>query len=180
MYKRTAIREFIVAYLKANATFFNNRVFSGRIKPNIEDENQYPYLIVFTRNEDITEHYTSHTRRELDINIGVIVSDNNSDDMDTTTEESMLEVEKQMSKILGANPIGNDPFNLIDDLSLDSIDMDSESDSRNSIGKAMLTYKAEYEYQRPVGFDLSLLDDFDEIGSIENIQITNDGVPIND
>jgi hypothetical protein len=183
MYKRTLIRNFLVNYLKndtENITpTFGNKIYGGRVKPLIGEQEKYPFISIFTRNEEITEHLTTHTRRELDINIGVIAFSNTADDLDSVVEKSIYQVEKSMSKLIGADAIAPDPFRLIDEIYLENILIDSDTESKNTIGKAMLNYKVIYDYQRPVGFDISSLVDFDEVGSIANLIITNDGVPGN-
>lgn len=179
MYKRTLIRNFLVDYLKTNTTLFNNRVYGGRVKPLIEKENQYPYIVVFTEDEDIAEHNTMHTTRELDIKIGVNAKDNAIDDLSSVVEIALFDIEKAMSKLIGAGKVGNDPYDLIEDIYLENISTSSGTDSQSNISKAMMTYKVTYYYQRPVGYDYTTLEDFDVDGSIANIIITNEGVPPN-
>tara|TARA_R110000765_G_scaffold26631_1_gene64960 strand:- start:23 stop:568 length:546 start_codon:yes stop_codon:yes gene_type:complete len=180
MYKRTLIRQFLVSYLKANTTLFNNeRVYGGRVAPMIESEITYPYIVVYTDDENIVEHNTMHTSRELDIQIGVISKDNTTEDLSSIIETVLFDVEKSMSKLLGASAVGSDPYNLIEDIYLDSIVTDNKSDSQSNISQAMMRYKVSYYYQRPVGFDYSAMDNFDELGSVANMIITNKGVPSN-
>ena len=180
MYKRTLIRQFLVSYLKANTTLFNNeRVYGGRVAPMIESEITYPYIVVYTDDENIVEHNTMHTSRELDIQIGVISKDNTTEDLSSIIEAVLFDVEKSMSKLLGASAVGSDPYNLIEDIYLDSIVTDNKSDSQSNISQAMMRYKVSYYYQRPVGFDYSAMDNFDELGSVANMIITNKGVPSN-
>tara|TARA_R110001632_G_scaffold176107_1_gene295786 strand:- start:1322 stop:1867 length:546 start_codon:yes stop_codon:yes gene_type:complete len=180
MYKRTLIRQFLVSYLKANTTLFNNeRVYGGRVAPMIESEITYPYIIVYTDDESIVEHNTMHTARELDIQIGVISKDNTIEDLSSIIESVLFDIEKAMSKLLGASAVGTDPYDLIEDIYLDAIVTDSKVDSQSNISQAMMRYKVSYYYQRPVGFDYSAMDDFDELGSVANMIITNEGVPGN-
>ena len=180
MYKRTLIRQFLVNYLKANTTLFNNeRVYGGRVAPIIETDILYPYLVVYSDDENITEHNTMHTSRELDIQIGVISKDNSTEDLSSVVEAVLFDVEKAMSKLLGASAVGNDPYDLIEDIYLDAIVTDSKSDSQSNLSQAIMNYKVSYYYQRPVGFDYQEMDDFDELGSIANMIITNEGVPNN-
>ena len=180
MYKRTLVRQFLVSYLKANTTLFNNeRVYGGRVAPMIESEITYPYIVVYTDDENIVEHNTMHTSRELDIQIGVISKDNTTEDLSSIIETVLFDVEKSMSKLLGASAVGSDPYNLIEDIYLDSIVTDNKSDSQSNISQAMMRYKVSYYYQRPVGFDYSAMDNFDELGSVANMIITNKGVPSN-
>ena len=180
MYKRTLIRQFLVNYLKANTTLFNNeRVYGGRVAPIIETDILYPYLVVYSDDENITEHNTMHTSRELDIQIGVISKDNSTEDLSSVVEAVLFDVEKAMSKLLGASAVGNDPYDLIEDIYLDAIATDSKSDSQSNLSQAIMNYKVSYYYQRPVGFDYQEMDDFDELGSVANMIITNEGVPSN-
>tara|TARA_R110002073_G_scaffold324027_1_gene501729 strand:- start:8668 stop:9213 length:546 start_codon:yes stop_codon:yes gene_type:complete len=180
MYKRTLIRQFLVSYLKANTTLFNNeRVYGGRVAPMIESEIIYPYVVIFTDDESIVEHTTMHTSRELDIQIGVIAKDNTIEDLSSIIEAVLFDVEKAMSKLLGASAVGTDPYDLIEDIYLDAIITTNESDSQSNISKAMMSFKVSYYYQRPVAFDYSEMDDFDELGSVANMIITNEGVPSN-
>ena len=180
MYKRTLIRQFLVSYLKANTTLFNNeRVYGGRVAPMIESEITYPYIIVYTDDESIVEHNTMHTVRELDIQIGVISKDNTTEDLSSIVENVLFDIEKAMSKLLSASAVGSDPYDLIEDIYLDSIVTARDSESQSNISKGMMSYKVSYYYQRPVDFDYSAMDDFDVDGSIANIIITNEGVPGN-
>ena len=180
MYKRTLIRQFLVSYLKANTTLFNNeRIYGGRVAPMIESDITYPYIVVYTDDESIVEHNTMHTSRELDIQIGVISKDNAIEDLSSVIEAVLFDVEKAMSKLLGAPAIGIDPYDLIEDIYLDAIVTDNKSDSQSNISQAMMRYKVSYYYQRPVGFDNSVMNNFDVSGSIANIIITNKGVPGN-
>ena len=180
MYKRTLIRKFLVSYLKANTTLFNNtRVYGGRVAPMIESEITYPYIVVYTDDESIVEHTTMHTSRELDIEIGVIAKDNTVEDLSSIVEAVLFDVEKAMSKLSSANAVGTDPYDLIEDIYLDAIVTDNKSDSQSNISQAMMSYKVSYYYQRPVAFNYSAMDNFDVSGSIANIIITNKGVPNN-
>lgn len=180
MYKKTLIRQYFTALLKAGVTSVNNRVYSGRINPK-EDEN-YPYLTVFTKDENITEQFTSHTSRELELHIGVIVKDNTIKDGDffEVVENIMYDVESIMGKVLtvqAKNP-AEDFFALLDGVALVGSTTEHDNSSSSDIGGALLTYKVDYDYESPI---LPLvLEDFDWQGSIDNLIITNPGVPAND
>jgi len=179
MYKRTLIRNFIVQYLKDNTTLFSDRVFGGRVAPIIEKDSEYPYLLVFTNDESVTENQTMYTVRELDLMIGVVSKSNDVDDLDSIVEENLYDVEKAMSYLLSADNVGTDEFKLIEDIYLESINISRDSDSQSNISKASMSFKITYYYQRPVGLVYSTLDDFDVDGSIANLIITNKGVPAN-
>lgn len=180
MYKKTLIRQYFTALLKAGVTSVNNRVYSGRINPK-EDEN-YPYLTVFTKDENITEQFTSHTSRELELHVGVIVKDNSIKDGDffEVIENIMYDVESIMGKVLtvqAKNP-ANDFFALFDSVSFVGSTTEHDNSSSSDIGGALLTYKVDYDYESPI---LPLvLEDFDWQGNIEHIQIANEGIPKND
>lgn len=181
MYKKTAIRQLFTQYLSDNVPSVATRVYSGRIAPKQKDD-LYPYLTVFSKDEDITEYYTSHTERVLELKVGVVVKqveDENTDaesDFDEIIENLMYEVEQAMSKVLtSGEPIAPDNFKLFNDIVLDSSNTDSNFESGSDIGGGMLNYVISYDYENPV--DPLILEDFDVQGSIENMIITNAGVP---
>lgn len=179
MYKKTLIRQYFTELLKQGVTSVNNRVYSGRLNPK-EDQN-YPYLTVSTKDEDITSQFTSHTERQLDLNIGIIVKDNDTGegDFDAVIENLMYEVESIMGKVITVqtkDPI-TDNFALLDSIVLDSSRTENDNSSSSDIGGAMLMYKVDYAYELPI-IPL-VLNDFDVQGSINNIIITNPGVPAN-
>ena len=179
-YKKTLIRQYFAALLKATVISVDSRVYSGRINPK-EDEN-YPYLTVFTKDENVTEQFTTHTGRELELHIGVVVKNNDIADGDfyEIIENLMYEVEEVMSKVITVqtkNPV-DDFFALLDSVVLVRSTTEHNNDSSSDIGGAMLTYKVDYEYNLPIV--PHSLEDFDIAGSIAHIQITNLGVPIND
>ncbi len=176
MYKKTAIRHHFTQYLKNTVLSVENRVYSGSVKPLQKENITYPYLTVFSRREEIIEEFTSHTVRELELKVGMFVKDNGSDDFDEVIENLMFEVESQMSKIFGINQDLN--FELYREIQLASTEMQSDISSSSTLGGAEITYKIIYDYERPV--NLAPLNDFDVQGSIENLIITNIGVPDND
>lgn len=180
MYKKTLIRQYFVELLKTGVTSVNSRVYSGRINPN--NNATYPYLIVFTRNESVSEQFTTHTERELELHVGVVVKDNNigNGDFDEIVEDLMYEVESVMGRVLTVqtkNP-STDFFALLDSVVLVGSAVSDDNTSGSDIGSSMLTYKVDYDYELPI-VPLTL-QDFDVQGSIENIIITNPGVPPND
>ena len=178
MYKKTLIRQYFTELLKAGVTSVDSRVYSGRINPK-EDED-YPYLTVFTKDEDVVEQFTSHTSRELDLHIGIVVKSNDIADGDfyEVIENTMFDVESIMGKVLTvqAKPI-NDFFALLNDYVLVSSTTEHNNDSSSDIGGGMLVYKVAYDYELPI-IPL-VLEDFDVQGSIDNLIITNEGVPAN-
>lgn len=178
-HKKTLIRQYFTALLKAGVTSVSNRVFGGRIDPL--NDAIYPYLTVFTKDETIVEQFTGYTTRELELHIGVVVKDNTKDDgdFDEVIENLMFEVEEVMSRILteqSKNPV-TDNFVLFDDVVLVGSRSESDNSSGSDIGGALMTYKVDYSYELPV--TPLVLEDFDWQGSIDNIIITNPGVPPN-
>lgn len=176
MYKRTAIRLHFKEYLKQNVAEVSNRVYSGTVKPLMKDNIIYPYITVFSKDEEITEQFTSHTVRELDLKVGLFVKDNEADDFDEIIENLMFNVESAMSKILGFKQDIN--FELYQEINLDKTEMQTDISSSSNLGGAMMSYKITYNYEIPV--NLAALEDFDVQGSIDNLIITNVGVPEND
>ena len=179
-YKKTLIRQYFETLLKANVASVSNRVYSGRINPK-EDEN-YPYLTVFTKDENVVDQFTTHTSRELELHIGVVVKDNTiaGGDFYEVIENIMFDVEEVMSQVITVqtkNPV-SDFFALLDSVVLVGSTTESDNSSSSDIGGAMLTYKVDYDYNLPIV--PHTLEDFDVDGSIAHIQITNPGVPIND
>ncbi|MHA1193235.1 MAG: hypothetical protein ACTSP9_13215 [Promethearchaeota archaeon] len=178
-YKKTLIRQHFTELLKVGVTSVSERVYSGRINPK-EDEN-YPYLTVFTKDENVIEQYTTSTKRELSLHVGIVVKNNDiaSGDFYEVAENIMFDVEEVMSRIItvqSKNP-AEDFYALLDDIVLVGSTTDHNNDSGSDIGSAMLTYKIEYEYALPI---VSLaLEDFDIEASIAHIQIINPGVPEN-
>lgn len=179
MYKKAVIRQYFTALLKANVASVANRVHSGRINPQ-EDE-AYPYLTVFTKDESIKEQTTAYTTRELELHIGVVVKSNivNDSDFYEVIEAIMYDVEAVMGKVsaVTAKEVG-DNFALFNDIVFTGSTTEHDISSGSNIGGAMLNYTIEYDYELPI---LPLvLEDFDWQGSIYHMQITNEGVPIND
>ena len=179
MYKKTLVRQFFTTLLKAGVTSVSNRVYSGRMNPK-EDED-YPYLTVFTKDESVTEQSTMSTKRELSLNVGIVVKNNTIDsgDFDEVIENLMFEVETIMSRVLSVQTKATgDFYALFDDVVLESSTTDGDNSSGSDIGGGLLSYKVEYEMQLPI---VSLtLEDFDVQGSIDHLQILNEGVPTND
>ncbi len=179
MYKKTLIRQYFTDLLKAGVTSVSNRVYSGRINPNADD--LYPYLTVFTKDEDIVDQFTSHTSREVDLHIGIVVKSNDIADGDfyEVIENTMYDVESIMGKVLTvqAKPT-NDFFALLNDYVLVSSTTEHNNDSSSDIGGGMLVYRVSYDYELPI-IPLTL-EDFDVQDSIDNLIITNPGVPAND
>jgi hypothetical protein len=176
-YKKTVIRQYFTALL-AGVTSVSERVYSGRIDPK-EDEN-YPYLTVFTKDETIEEQFTSHTNRDLELHVGIIAKDNSigSADFYEVVESIMYDVESIMSKVITvqAKEIG-DNFALFNDIVMTGSTTDHNNSSSSDIGTAIITYRINYDYELPI---LPLtLEDFDWQGSIDNLIITNPGVPEN-
>ena len=178
MYKKAVIRQYFTALLKANVASVANRVYSGRINPQ-EDE-AYPYLTVFTKDESVKEQTTAYTTRELELQIGIVIKDNTITDGDfyDIIESIMYDVEVAMSRVsaVNAKEVG-DNFALFNDIVISGSTTEHDISSGSNIGGAMLTYTVEYYYELPI---LPLvLEDFDWQGSIGHIQITNPGVPLN-
>lgn len=178
-HKRALIRQYFTELLKANVASVSSRVYSGRINPK-EDEN-YPYITIFTKNEDIIDRSTMSTRRELELHIGIVVKDNDiaNGDFYEVIDDAMFEVEEVMSRLItvqSKNP-DTDFYALVDEVELVGSNSDHNNESSSDIGGGMLVYKVEYEYSLPV--TPLTLEDFDVQGSIENITITNPGVPQN-
>ena len=179
MYKKTVIRQYFTNALIAGVTSVSGRVYNGRI--NQVEDNQFPYLTIFSKNESISEQFTTHTSRELDLNVGIVVSDNTIDNADfyEVIENVMIEVDNVMGRVLTerVSPISGDFFALFEDIVFQNSSTDHDNSSGNDIGMAMMSYKVSYDYSLPV-IPLSL-DVFDWKSSIANIQITNKGVPLN-
>ena len=179
MYKKTIIRQYFAELLKAGVVSVNSRVYSGRIDPK-EDEN-YPYLTVFSKDESIEEQFTSYTSRELEIKIGVVVKDNQTSDdsdFDAIIENIMYDVEAVMGQVITvqAKEVG-DNYALFNSVTFEGSTTEGNNISSSDIGGAMMNYLVSFDYELPI-IPL-VLNDFDYIGSIENIQITNVGVPDN-
>jgi len=181
-YKKTLIRQYFATLLKATVTSVDSRVYSGRIDPK-EDEN-YPYLTVFTKDENVGQKedgFTTHTERELELHIGVIVKNNDiaDGDFDEVIENIMFDVEEVMSKVITvqAKP-ASDFFALLNSVALIRTATNSDNSSGSDIGGALLVYTVDYDYNLPIV--PHTLEDFDVQASIEHIQITNPGVPLND
>ena len=178
-YKKTLIRQYFELLLKTTVTSVNSRVYSGRINPN--ENASYPYLTVFTKDENIVDQFTTHTERELELHIGVIVKDNDiaNGDFDEVIENIMFDVEEVMSQVITVQTKpALDFFALLNSVQLVSSTMNSDNSSSSDIGGALLVYKVDYDYNLPIVSQT--LEDFDVDGSIDHIQITNPGVPIND
>lgn len=176
MHKRTEIRNWIVEYISNNTSFFS-KIYSGRAKTNHDDS--FPFLTIFTRDEDIEEYHTSHTKRVLDLRVGIVVKENAEDDLDTITENALYELEKVMSKIVyvkSTNP--DDPFYLFDEIVHTGTSIKDDTDGNSNLGMAMLKYSITYSYQRPIDLIFENLPSFDEMGSIQGMNILNEGVPI--
>lgn len=179
MYKKTAIRQYFTEVLKAGVLSVEGRVYNGRI--NQVEDNKFPYLTIFSKNESVSEQFTTHTTRELGLNVGIVVSDNSIDDGDfyEVIERVMLEVDIVLGKILTqrVSPIANDFFALFEDIVFQNSSTEHDNTSGNDIGMAMMNYTVSYDYSLPI---VSVtLDNFDWQGSTNNIQITNEGVPLN-
>lgn len=182
MLKKTSIRKAIVAYLKADtdvAPFFSTRIFPGRILPYSKDET-YPAISVYNRIDSVDGDYTSHTRRSNELNIIVAVKENKSTDLtdldfDEVVETAQLEVEKAMSKILRFGNLPGDPFELMYEIVYKSSTTAFNSESGDNIGLATIIYDIIYDEQSPI--DPGNLPDFDIDGSIDNLIITNEGIP---
>jgi len=179
MYKRTAIRQYFVSLLKAGVTSVSSRVYGGRINPK-NDEN-YPYLNVIMKDEDIENQFTGHTTRDLTMHIGVFVKNNtiNDGDFDAITEALMYDVESIMGKVLTvqAKQTG-DNFALLNDIVVVGTSTSTDNSSGDDLGVGVLTYKINYSYELPI--KPITLEDFDWLGSIQHMQITNEGIPVND
>lgn len=178
-YKKTLIRQYFTALLKATVTSVASRVYSGRINPK-EDEN-YPYLTIFTKDENIVDQFTTHTERELELHIGVVVKNNDiaNGDFDEVIENIMFDVEEVMSQVITVQTKpASDFFALLNSVELVSSTMGNDNSSSSDIGGALLVYKVDYDYNLPIVSHT--LEDFDIDGSIDHIQITNPGVPLND
>lgn len=178
-HKRTIIRQYFETLLKAGVVNVSNRVYSGRINPK-QDES-YPYLTIFTKNETITERSTMSTSRELELHIGIVVKNNDiaNGDFYEVIDDTMFEVEEVMSRqitVQSKNPL-SDPYVLVNEVELVSSATDHNNESSSDIGGGLLVYRVEYEYSLPI--TPLTLEDFDVDGSIANLIITNPGVPAN-
>jgi hypothetical protein len=178
-YKKTVIRQCFETLLKAGVTSVSNRVYSGRINPK-EDEN-YPYLTVFTKDENVVDQSTMSTNRELELHIGIVVKNNDIADGDfyEEIENIMFDVESIMSQVITVQAKEpNDFYALLDSVVLVGSTTEHNNYSSSDIGGGMLVYKVDYEYNLPIV--PHTLEDFDVEDSIAHIQITNPGVPEND
>lgn len=178
MYKKTLIRRYFTAYLKANVLSVSNRVYSGRINPK-EDEN-YPYLTIFTKDETVKDQTSAYTTRELELHIGVVVKNNTSasGDFYEAVEAIMYDVEAAMGKVSSVNAKqSGDNYGLINDIVFRGSTTEHDNSSSSDIGGALMTYTIEYDYELPIV--PLVLENFDVDGSIDHIQITNEGIPIN-
>jgi len=182
MYKPTIIRKFFVEYLKATAPFFNN-IYSGRINP-IQKNIDFPYATIFSKSQNKTEDYTSHSEREMDLLIGVNIKSNQTSDVDfdELVENAMFAIEEQMTKIVTIPsdyiPTTQDNYRLFEDIVFEQSLINNNNESGDDIGTAILSYKITFNYEEPI-VPLTL-EDFDVAGSIANIQILNEGVSTND
>jgi len=180
LYKKTAIRHYFTELLKSKVLSVDGRVYSGRIL--VKEDDEFPYITVFSKDESIVEQFTTHTSRELDLKIGIVTQDNTIGygDFYESIEDVMIEVENAMGSVITeqVSSISGDFFALFNDVKLDNTTTDHDSSGSADIGMAMLNYKVSYDYNLPV--IPVTLEDFDWRGSIEHIQITNDGVPLND
>jgi len=175
MYKKTIIRQYFATLLKSVLSI-DNRVYSGRIDPL--NNTEYPYVTVFNKSENIVEQFTSHTERELELKIGVVVKQNQtqSADFDEVIEGLMYEVESVMGRVLSVQAKElNDNYALFEDIVLEGTATDSDNSSGDDIGGGMMTYKISYNYELPIV--PLVLEDFDWQGSIDNLKITNEGIP---
>ena len=177
-YKKTVIRQYFVALLKAANISVGQKVYGGRISPKSDDT--YPYLTVYSKDEDIEEQFTEYTSRKLNLVIGIVVKDNTKGDadFDEVIENVMFEVEEVMSKVLTVQTkTATDPFALFECIVLTSTKTATDNSSSSDIGVAEMTYEIDYDYQLPI--TPITLEDFDWQGSIDNIIFTNPGVPAN-
>lgn len=165
--------------LKTTATSFGGRVFGGRIDPHMKDDT-FPILAVSTKDDTVTDQYTTHTQRELDLNILIVMQDNQTadTDFDELIEDLMLEVETYMSRVITVQSFDNDFFALLNDVTFKGSKVSTDNESGHDVGKALLEYKVCYDLSLPV-IPVSL-QDFDVAGSIAHIQLENEGVPQND
>jgi len=181
MYKPTIIRQYFIEYLKATTPFFQN-IYGGRINP-ISKKDSYPYATVFAKSQGKTEEFTSHSEREMDLLISVVVRTNQDStlDFDEIVENAMFKIEEQMSKLVTIPsayvPIAADNYRLFEDIVFESSQITTDNSSGNDTGSAVLSYKVTFNYEEPI-VPLTL-EDFDLAGSIANIQILNAGVPEN-
>lgn len=179
MYKKTVIRQYFVEMLKTVLPSFGGRVFGGRIDPHMDTET-FPILIVSTKDDRVLDQWTTHTSRELDLNIMIVMQENQTgdSDFDELIEDLMLEVEIYMSRVITVQSFDVDYFALLNDVAFKGSMVSTNNESGHDTGKALLEYKINYDINLPV---ISMaLSDFDVSGSIANIQITNEGVPTND
>lgn len=182
MYKKTVIRQFFVEYLKAQITQISNRVFAGRIDPLTKNET-FPYLVVMSKNDEVTDYVTGYTEREMDLLVSVNIRSNQEQDsdFDALVEDLMFRVEEAMSKQITipstyTNPEGSN-LDLFKNALFERSQINNNTESGNDYGSAVMAYKIEYDYEDPI-VPLTL-EDFDWQGSIDNIQITNVGVQEN-
>ena len=170
MYKRTAIRQYFIQYLKDNTELFDNRIYP-MLTAQLQDE-AYPKVEVATREESILTNTTTHTERELKLEIVTKCINTQNDmlvDFDSTIEETMFEVEKAMSKILGY--VDKSPFALYTDIKLESTDIGTNIESEIVVGYALLKYTIIYEYELPL--EETVLADFDVDDSLSHLDIEN-------
>tara|TARA_B110000858_G_C17788281_1_gene468371 strand:+ start:1289 stop:1843 length:555 start_codon:yes stop_codon:yes gene_type:complete len=175
MLKKTAIRKHFAQLIKSNLTIFDNRVFGGRISKYERDE-LYPAVSIYNRNDTVDENFTDHTLRSMEMDIIIAVQHNETStldnyDFDEIVENTQEEVEMLINRIVSVDNLAEDPFKLIEEIAYTSSTTSFNSDSSDNIGYANISYSIKYRASRSI--DLGTLVDFDEIGSIENIDIIN-------
>jgi len=170
MYKRTAIRQYFIQYLKDNTELFDNRIYP-MLTAQLQDED-YPKVEVATRDETILTNTTTHTERELKLEIVTKCINTQNDmliDFDSTIEETMYEIEKAMSKMLGC--VDKSPFALFTDIKLESTEIKTDIGSKIVLGYALLKYSIFYDYELPL--KETILTEFDVGESLSYLNITN-------
>jgi len=111
----------------------------------------------------------------------VVVKDNQTSDdsdFDAVIENIMYDVEAVMGQVITvqAKEVG-DNYALFNSVVFEGSTTEGNNISSSDIGGAMMNYLVSFDYELPI-IPL-VLNDFDYIESIENIQITNVGVPDN-
>ncbi len=170
MYKRTAIRQYFIQYLKDNTELFDDRIYP-LLAAQLQNEIN-PRAEITTRDETILTNTTTHTERELKLEIVTKCINTQNDmliDFDSTIEETMFEIEKAMSKMLGC--VDKSPFALFTDIKLESTEIKTNTESEIVLGYALLKYSIIYDYELPL--EETILTDFDVDESLSYLNITN-------
>lgn len=175
MLKKTLIRKHILQLLKDNLTIVDQRVYGGRIAPYTKSET-YPAISIYNRQDDVEEDFLDHSLRSNELSIIVAIKENsnttlNDYDFDEIVENAQNEVEKLISRIISADKLLNDPFDLFEEIVYSSSTTSFNDEAGDNIGFANISYIIKYRVQRPI--EVTGLVDFDEVDSYQHIDIIN-------